>query len=103
MISAWDRKFEILAQRAKSVYDLGFELISSGLVLCAFYTPVRRLVLGGGSEELTNVPTDWSVKCYTVPTPMLNKEILYFLDAEMPSVPRATSPYVSPRKEDTGV
>lgn len=50
MISACDHKFEILAQRAKSVYDLGFELISLGLISCAFYTLVQRLVLGGGSE-----------------------------------------------------
>lgn len=63
MISADACKFEILAQRAKSAYELGFELILFGPVFCAFHALVQHLVLGGGSESLANSPKHWFVKC----------------------------------------
>lgn len=62
VISAGACNFEILAQRAKSAYDLGFELILFGPVFCAFHTLVQHLLLGGGSESLANIPKHWFVK-----------------------------------------
>lgn len=73
---------------AKAVYDRSFELVLFGPVLCTlnFLVPHLELVVDPG-RWLPPLGTGF-FKRKVAPTPPVNKEVLYSVETEMPSITR---------------